>query len=173
MPYYRAAGDFYRGDYYRGDFWSSAVGMVKNLAGPALSAIGTALGGPVGGLLGGTIGGAIAGNSQAPAQAGAVQAAAMPSLPTIGGAIARVAKSPAVRSVATGIGTAVAVDALGRLIDAAGNPVRKRHRSINVTNVHALRRALRRVDGFKHLAKKVGACPPHRRTAPAARGCCK
>jgi hypothetical protein len=35
--------------------------------------------------------------------------------------------------------------------------VRKRRRRMRVTNVHALRRAIRRVHGFKRVARKVGA----------------
>jgi hypothetical protein len=35
--------------------------------------------------------------------------------------------------------------------------VRRRRRRMRVTNVHALRRAIRRVHGFKRVARKVGA----------------
>lgn len=53
-------------------------------------------------------------------------------------------------------------------------PRGKRHRTMNAANVSALRRALRRVDSFRNLAKKSGALPAARRL-PAQRlsKCCK
>lgn len=51
----------------------------------------------------------------------------------------------------------------------------RKRRSVNVTNVKALRRALGRVEGFKKLAKRVGACPPRRAAGRSScgKGCAK
>jgi hypothetical protein len=40
-------------------------------------------------------------------------------------------------------------------VDAWGRVIRPRRRRMHVTNVKALRRALRRVEGFERIARKV------------------
>lgn len=60
-------------------------------------------------------------------------------------------------------GAGAAVDVLGGLLEEAGGAGRRaargarggRRRRMHVTNVRALRRAMRRVKGFAHLAQKT------------------
>lgn len=55
-----------------------------------------------------------------------------------------------------------------------GAPGVRKRRTMNAANIGALRRALRRVDSFRNLAKKSGAIPAAKRL-PAQRNarCCK
>lgn len=60
-----------------------------------------------------------------------------------------------VKMGAAGAGIAAAAGAGGMLLDSMGRPVRHRGRRMRVTNVKALRRSIRRCQGFAKLAKRV------------------
>jgi len=69
---------------------------------------------------------------------------------------------PAIGNVARGAGKAIGrvggAAATGAILyDAFGNPVSKRHRKINPLNHRALKRAIRRIEKSKHLAKSINA----------------
>lgn len=134
MPYYM--GDYYRGDYYRGDFWSKAKKRVIKGATKLL---------------------------QYAAPAAAPIIAATPvgrvAAPVIKG-IARVAKSPAGRTVAAGAGLTLGAMGVEAALSGGGGGARFGKR-INVTNVKALRRAGRRMEGFLRLAKSIEKKLPH------------
>lgn len=71
--------------------------------------------------------------------------------------------------IATGVG-------VGMLVDEFGRPVRKKSRRMNPCNDKALRRALRRIESYDRLRKRVDkslrkACPPRRAARPATRAC--
>lgn len=166
MPYYRAAGDYYRS---RGDFFKKLKKRVGKLAKvmPVASAmaggighqnaLGTlsqgmsfmpggmpaipqgGLGSSVGALLGGLLGSSDAGR-------------------TLGGMFD--ATQPG--------DSAIIPDILEIPLERAGlNEMRgKKRRTMNAANVGALRRALRRVDSFRNLAKKSGALPAAKRLPP-------
>jgi hypothetical protein len=153
VSYYR--GDYYRGDYYRGDpgflsFIKKGIGAVAGFI-PG-----------VGGLVAKGIAGHLPGGSSA-----------------LKGAVARagtvVAKHP-VLSAAAAAGTVGAIGSLtmrpmpgaaagviapGMAGGMRGFHISKRtgamvrNRRMRVTNVRALRRAIRRCTGFAHLAKRV------------------
>lgn len=127
MPYY-AAGDYYQGDNYA--------------AGGFLGSIGKAIGGAVKGFVtGGPLGaisGAIGGITKAPASQQSM-ALTYPVVPTPG------IKGFAQRLVPGGA-TGYQVDVLGR-----------RRRRMDVLNLKALRRAIRRAKGFERQARRVGS----------------
>lgn len=81
---------------------------------------------------------------------------------------------PAIRGQLPGIAGGVAAGALGGvLVDQFGNPIKKRRR-INPANGKALTRALRRVESFQKIQKRIEksmrrACPPARRRASPSR----
>lgn len=129
MSYY-GRGDYYsgmRGDYYRGDpFIGGLVGAVATAGRTLLPKLA-----PIVGL----------GKKAAPAL----------------GAIPTIAKSPIVRTagkVAGTAATAVTLGMAGREIFGGEDAPRKRRR-MNVTNVRALRRALRRAEGFEKIAQRT------------------
>lgn len=170
MPYYNARGDFYRGDFYRGDFFSRAK-KIAAVVGAPLVALGTKLGATrlgaaVASKLPGigtaiTIGNAAydiyKGIRAAPAVAGAGAAVGA-------GAVAAAEHfMPGGRSLPALPGGMVPMGgrhARGHELPHCGVPLKsgrlgKCHRSMNVTNVHALRKAMRRVHGFEKLARRT------------------
>lgn len=69
-------------------------------------------------------------------------------------------------AAAAGIGGGLLIDAAGNLI--AGDDARPKRRRMNYCNDKALRRALRRIEGYDRQRKRVDkalrkACPPQRR----------
>lgn len=170
MSYYRGiAGDYYTGA--RGDLF----GSIKKYAGAISSVLpGIASVLPTGGI-GGTISGALGTlgriGSLIPGPVGAVAKVGTALVPAVIGAGTKIVKSPVVQGAAGAI-------AAEQLFGGGGGG--KRRRSMNAANVQALRRALRRVDSFRNLAKKSGAMPAVKRF-PMQRGdrcstrtaCCK
>lgn len=157
MPYYMGdyygMGGRYRGDYYRGDpgFWSTLGGIAKGVVG-AVTGIN----------LGSIAPKAVA--AAAPTAAGAAISKVLPgSLKTAIGKAGAVVKAHPVLTAAgaAGLGGAVLGGAASKVAGmrapkGAGMDIpSRRHRRMRVTNVKALRRAIRRASGFAHLAKKV------------------
>lgn len=156
MPYYMGdyygMGGRYRGDYYRGDpgFWSTLGGIAKGVVG-AVTGINLGSIGPK----------AVA--AAAPAAAGAAVSKMLPaSLKTAVGKAGAIVKAHPVLTAAgaAGLGGAVLGGsaekvAMGRAAARLPAMGGRRHRRMRVTNVKALRRAIRRASGFAHLAKKV------------------
>lgn len=134
MGYYR--GDYYRGDYYRGD------PFIGGLIARGAAAIG-------GRLLGR---GAAAGAGRAVA----TRAAAAGAVTATGGRLVP-ALAPIVGIAGgTALGTAT-LPAAGQAIQAAQQLVMggRRRRRMNVLNPRALKRALRRAEGFEKIAKRT------------------
>lgn len=157
MPYYgNYAGD-YRTYGYGGDpgFLKSIGKLLKKVAPIALGAI--------------TGGGSIA----AAGMAGKVGLPMIKkALPAVIGKATQVGRKMAPIAIPTAVGVGT-----GMLIDQFGRPVRKKSRRMNPCNDRALRRALRRIESYDRLRKRVDkslrkACPP-RRAAPRARPVCK
>lgn len=177
MGYYTG----FRGDYYsgRGDFWSKAkkklkkVGKAVALASPQLTGglsktnaqlgsllpmVGGAMPGGGGGSILGSLGGMLGEKFGIGAAAGATIATAL------AGGSSTPGDSPLIP------------DILEIPLENAGlNEMRgRKRRTMNAANVGALRRALRRVDSFRNLAKKSGALPAARRLPPQRLSkCCK
>ncbi len=166
MSYYTPQAGDYKTYGYAGDpgFLSSLWRGVKKIAAPL---IGYALGGP----LGGAIGGAISGKPSAPTQFPMVpQAGGRPGFPIV----AQVTM-PGGASFTGGVmvptggrggkfggrGTALAPQYAGGAVpsgyhfakDGSGSLVRNRR--MNVANPRALRRSMRRVEGFEKLARRT------------------
>lgn len=154
MSYYQ--GDFYRGDYYRGDpgFWS----IVKGMAGSAAGMIPG-----VGGIIGKVTGAIGGGRIKLPGPIGM----RVPGVPG-SGVLSRVKQVGLKHPVLTGAAAAGAVGIVGagmhiaRSGKHAGEAVRNRR--MRVTNPKALRRAIRRAQGFAKLASRVlrFTTPKHR-----------
>lgn len=73
-------------------------------------------------------------------------------------------------AVAAGVATGVAIDAL------TGQPIRKKSRRMNPCNERALKRALRRIEQYDKVRKRVDAslrkaCPPTRRRTTRSKSC--
>jgi|SRR6516164_9086735 hypothetical protein len=136
MSYYK--GDFYQGDFYRGDpffggLFRAAVGVTKGLLG----------------LGGGGASTAIVSHSRP--GIGMLKAGAGKIVSRVGGIVS---KHP-VLSAAGAAGTigVLGGGVAGRL--SARHMGGKRHRRMRVTNPKALRRAIRRAQGFERLARRV------------------
>jgi len=166
MPYYaQARGDYATHGYGRGDpgFLSSLWKGVKGVAGVA---IGTALGGPIGGIIGGRI---LGGSRTPPIMAvqkpspsrssqfniGPIQARGtqfFPPVPTFTGQALRIPSGGMENLGGAGAagccprGYHLAKDGSGRCV---------RNRRMNVANPRALRRSMRRVQGFEKLARRT------------------
>jgi len=89
-----------------------------------------------------------------------------------GGLIGKVLKSKGAR-VAAGVGVGVAASAIGTRIGSpgglfGGGEGGRRSKRMNPANVKALRRAVRRMEGFQKLAKSTGCLPK-----PARRSVCR
>ncbi len=148
MSYYQ--GDFYRGDFYQGDpgFFSFLSGLASKgakLAGFASPAL------PGAGILA-RGGGALAKfGAKHPALSGAIMR---------GGALIR--KHPVLSAAgaagtlgALGGGAGVMGARRGQMGAAGAMPGMRRRRRMRVTNPKALRRAIRRAEGFSKLARRV------------------
>ena len=73
-------------------------------------------------------------------------------------------------AIAAGVGDSIAIDAAGNLIQGG----QRKRRRMNPCNEKALKRALRRIESFDRLKKRVDkslrkACPPTRRRALPSR----
>jgi len=166
MPYYaQQRGDYATHGYGRGDpgFLSSLWKGVKKVAGVA---IGTAIGGPIGGIIGG---GLLGGRSTPPIMQvqkpmparssqfniGPIQARGtqfFPPVPQFTGQALTIPGGGAPFGGAAGVagccprGYHLAKDGSGRCV---------RNRRMNVANPRALRRSMRRVQGFEKLARRT------------------
>ncbi len=137
MAYYR--GDYYRGDYYRGDPFLGALAgaAIKKVGGLALRALrGTGAK---------TVGGGLA-------RVAGATAAAVPVVQAAGGLIPR----PAQGAMPISLGP-IGINPMGAL--PGGSPLftfgQKKRRKINPLNPKALRRALRRAEGFEKMAART------------------
>jgi len=134
MPYYGARGDYYRGDYYRGDPFLGAI----------LGAVGGKVVKKVGSWVGSRIGRAA---GSAPVRT------VMDQLPGVGVGMGieavRNRFSPTVGPIPT----------LGPINAPSGGPSwgapKKRYRKMNPLNPRALKRAIRRAEGFEKFARKT------------------
>lgn len=146
MSYY--AGDFYapRG-FRRGDFWGAISDVAGRLAGAGLKRLESAISGtPAAAATIARSGGAIVG----PYRVGGIVGRAA-------GAIQRHPVLSAAGAAAT-VGAASTAFRPGRLdIPGAGQMAGtgRRYRRMNVCNMRALRRSLRRIHGFAKYARKV------------------
>lgn len=137
MGYYRGDGNnYYRGDYYRGDPFLAALagGVLGKVAGRVGSAIGRGIS---------RLGGSRAGR------------AAVEQLPGVGVGIAAEQVRNRLTSTIPSLGPLTGGPAGG-----AGQmelPMfgKKKYRKMNVTNPKALKRALRRAEGFEKLARRT------------------
>jgi hypothetical protein len=148
MSYYK--GDFYQGDFYQGDpgFFSFLGKVAKGIGSVATSFF-------PGGSVVGKVGSAIQ------------KVSAHPIVQRVGGAIVRhPVLSAAGAAGVVGAGGSMVGRRGGRMgaagVGPAGVPRRmggagmgRRHRRMHVTNVKALRRAIRRAKGFERLARRV------------------
>lgn len=138
---------YYQGDFYQGDFYQGDPGFFSFLGGLAKSAAGFIPG--VGGIVQGAL-------SKIGSKTPKMLTAGHGMVPLASGILKRgkgvVLKHP-VLSGAAAAGTigALGVGA-GRRMAGAGM---RRHRRMRVTNPKALRRALRRAQGFEKLARRV------------------
>lgn len=134
MPYYGARGDYYRGDYYRGDPFLGAV----------LGAVGGKVIGKVGSWIGSRVGRA--------ASSGLVRRT-VEQLPAVGVGMGveavrqRFAPSLGpIPQVGPGSGAPMQLPFVGE---------KKRYRKMNPLNPKALKRAIRRAEGFEKFARKT------------------
>lgn len=119
----------------------------------------------LGGILGGivkTVGGAVVRGAGALISGKSVRKAVMGAAPralpaVAGGAAAVAGRIPRiVRAAGGAVAAGAAFEAGSRLVGGGGE--RKRYRRVNPANVQALRRAIRRMDGFRKLAASVNTC---------------
>ena len=166
MSYYRPAMGDYKTYGYAGDpGWLSSIW--KGIKKVAPTVLGYALGGPVGGAIGGAISG------------GRAPAAPPMRIPgTVGGAITfpggtglQMGYTPGTQVMRPGVGRLPPYTATGPGVLAAGGRGQLmpsgyhyakdgsgrivRNRRMNVANPRALRRSMRRVQGFEKLAKRT------------------
>ena len=166
MPYYRyPAGDYRTYGYGQGDpgFLSSLWKGVKKIAAPLIGGI---IGGPFGAIAAGALGGA--GKPTPPIMApraqprqdlrlrmGPISTRSTDFFPPVpqfrGGGMPGGTGAPGTAMVAAGtgccpVGYHLAKDGSGRCV---------RNRRMNVANPRALRRSMRRVQGFEKLAKRT------------------
>jgi len=145
----RPMGDYKTYGYAGDPGWLSSIWKgVKKIA-PRI--IGGLVGGPVGAIItGATIGGAVVGAAKPRA----------PALPAPGGMIGGAVSFPGgtTVSVAGALPTHAAVGAhapAGYHLDKATRSRWVRNRRMNIANPRALRKAMRRVQGFEKLAKRT------------------
>jgi len=137
---------YYMGDYYRGDYYQGDPGFFSFLGGLAKKAVGLIPG--VGPIASTAIGALSGGGSKM------VKMAPGMALKKIGPIVTGIAKRPAVRAGALGLGAAAAGYGAGRLLSGR-TPSGKRRRRMNVCNPRALRRSIRRTHGFAKLAMRT------------------
>jgi len=145
----RPMGDYKTYGYAGDPGWLSSIWKgVKKLA-PRL--LGAAVGGPIGAVItGATIGGAVIGATKPRAPA------ALPPPGSIGGAVTMPGGTTI--SVAGVLPTHAAIGAhapAGYHLDKATRSRWVRNRRMNIANPRALRKAMRRVQGFEKLAKRT------------------
>jgi len=142
---------FARGDYYQGDYYQGDPGFFSFLGGLAKSALGLI---PGVGPAASTVLGGVTHAAGSPKLLG-TGAKLTGAIQKIGPIATRMVKSRGGK-IALGAGGALAAGAAGAALmkhHMAGE--RKRGRRMNVTNVKALRRSIRRCQGFSRLAVKV------------------
>lgn len=173
MGYYTGfRGDYYRG---RGDFWKKAKKALKKV-GKVLPVSAAMI--PTGGGISSALGTMQTGLAAMPGGGGI--------LSSIGGMLGEkfgigAATGSALTALLTGQesqpgDSPYIPDIIEKPLESIGlNEMRRsKRRTMNAANVSALRRALRRVDSFRNLAKKSGAMPAVRRfPAQRASKCCK
>jgi len=137
---------YYMGDYYRGDYYQGDPGFFSFLGGLAKKAVGMIPG--VGPIAKGALDLIPTGGSKM------VKMAPGMALKKIGPIVTGIAKRPAVRAGALGLGAAAAGYGAGRLLSGR-TPSGKRRRRMNVCNPRALRRSIRRTHGFAKLAMRT------------------
>ena len=141
MYYGQMRGDYYRGDYYQGDpgFFSFLGGLAKKAVsfipgvGPAVSTALELI--PKGG-------------------ARVSKTGAMTAIKKVGPIVTAIGKSKGGK-LALGAGALGAAALIGRATRGAGGATGRRHRRMNVCNVRALRRSIRRTQGFAKLAMRT------------------
>ena len=145
MSYYK--GDFYQGDFYRGDpGFFSFLGKVAKTVGGFIPGVGPAVSAAGGALE------RVAARPIVKAATGAIVKhpvlSAAGAAGVIGAGGTMVARRGRMGGAAAGVGPATG----GRMGRGFGG---RRHRRMHVTNVKALRRAIRRAKGFERLARRV------------------
>jgi len=147
MSYYRSPMGDYKTYGYAGDpGWLSSIWKgIKKVARPV---IGGLIGGPVGAVIGGAVG-AVTAAKPTPTLPPPGSIGAAISMP--GGTVVSVAGVPRIGPGAMAAGACpsgyhLAKDGSGRLV---------RNRRMNIANPKALRRAMRRVQGFEKMAKRT------------------
>lgn len=175
MPYYQ--GDYYRGDYYRGDYYRgdpAIFGAIKSAISKVAGVVGSVVPGPVGAVAK-VLSNATGGKPPIPPPTAKLAPVTVNTMAIAPRAPSPLVSAPALgkflvdkvsqvtRAVTTSPGKAAAeVVARGQPTFGQGGiyrynrdgSMRKRPR-MNVTNPRALRRAIRRANGFAKLAKKV------------------
>jgi len=168
--YYGAAGDYYaRGDYYggnRGDLWKKLkkgvkkLGVVQAIKNPqqALTIGATMMGVPPGVT-----------SSFLPQAAGGIGAVLNNAARTglnmaIDRGMAKLSAGGGQTYVPAAVNNPIVPDFIEKMWDGT----QRKRRTMNAGNAAALRRALRRVDAFRNLAKRSGAMPAVRRLQAAS-----
>jgi len=145
----RPMGDYKTYGYAGDPGWLSSIW--KAVKKPILRVAGTLIGGPVGAIItGATIGGAVVSATKKPS------APAAPPPGSIGGAVSFPGGTTV--SVAGVLPTHAAIGAhapAGYHLDKATRSRWVRNRRMNIANPRALRKAMRRVQGFEKLAKRT------------------
>jgi len=145
----RPMGDYATYGYAGDPGWLSSIW--KAVKKPILRVAGTLIGGPVGAIItGATIGGAVVSATKKPAPP------ALPPPGSIGGAVSFPGGTTV--SVAGVLPSHAAVGAhapSGYHLDKATRSRWVRNRRMNIANPRALRKAMRRVQGFEKLAKRT------------------
>ena len=145
MSYYM--GDYYRGDYYQGDpgFFSFLGGLAKKAVG-LIPGVGPIASSAIGALTGGVSSKMV---KMAPGMA----------LKKIGPIVTSIAKRPGVRMGALGAASLAAGYGASRVLGKSGaaslTGTGRRRRRMNVCNPRALRRSIRRTQGFAKLAMRT------------------
>ena len=166
MPYYRyPAGDYRTYGYGQGDpgFLSSLWKGIKKIAAPA---IGFAIGGPAGLAAGLSLGGARTPPIMAPVQkpmprqaialrAGPIAARSTDYYPPVPQFAGRQMTAPRPGGMENLGGGAAGCCPVGFHLSKDGSGRCVRNRRMNVANPKALRRSMRRVQGFEKLAKRT------------------
>lgn len=137
---------YYMGDYYQGDYYQGDPGFFSFLGGLAKKAVGLIPGvGPIASTALGALGG---GGSKM------VKMAPGMAIQKIGPIVTRIAKRPGVRMGALGAAGLAAGYGAAKLAGRGGVAGRRRRR-MNVCNPRALRRSIRRTQGFAKLAMRT------------------
>jgi len=156
---YAYRGDYYRGDYYRGDLWGSITGGIKRIAGVAVDVASGNFGKAIGDAFGS---GSNSGNpSGPPASPGTGVARLGPP----GRMPVPASAGPGATETAGGVVTTTGIPSgyhwnksneyCNGVITTPKHSKLVRNRSMNATNVKALRRADRRAHAFIRIAKSV------------------